>query len=134
MKKNLRYLILLLILLFVLLNETLTKFRVVSWERPLQVQIFAINGDARGATAKYIQSLDVGSFKKIQSFINAEAKRYGVQERAIEIGYKGLLNDNPPMAPSGRNIFENIFWSLKFRAWSFKRAWQDDGDKILACN
>lgn len=128
MTKNLRYLILLLILLFVLLNEVLTKFRVVSWERPLQVQVFAINGDARGATANYIQSLDLDSFRKIQSFINGEAKRYGIQEPAIEIVYRGLLSDSPPIAPSGRNILENIYWSLKFRAWSFKRAWQDDGE------
>ena len=57
MRKHLRYLILLLILLFVAVNEALIKFRSTSWENPLWVRIYAVNGDGRPATEAYIESL-----------------------------------------------------------------------------
>jgi hypothetical protein len=43
MNKNLRYLVLLLILLFVVVNEALTKMRSTSWEQTLWVRIYAAN-------------------------------------------------------------------------------------------
>ena len=128
MKKNFRYLILLLILLFVATNEALTKLRSTSWEIPLRLHIYAINGDDRKATETYISSLKTRDFKAIENFVNREATRYGVKIDALEVEYRGLLQSDPPIPPSGRSIPENIWWSMKFRAWAAHRAWNSDDD------
>lgn len=128
MKKHLRYLILLLILLFVATNEALLRFRSTSWEVPLWVRVYAVNGDDRLATERYIQSLTTESFTAIEAFVNREARRYGITIDAIEIKYGGQLESHPPQPPSGTNVLENIGWSLKFRAWAWHRAWTNDGD------
>ena len=129
MRKNLRYLILLLVLLFVAVNEALNKTRSTSWENPLWVRIYAVNGDGRGATDRYIDSLTSQSFKPIEKFVNREARRYGINIDAIDVGYNGRLQTGPPQPPSGHSVLENIWWSLKFRAWAVLRAWNADGDQ-----
>jgi len=128
MRKNLRYLILLLILLFVVVNETLNKTRSTSWENPLWVRIYAVNGDGREATEKYIDSLKTDSFKTIEKFVNLEARRYGIKIDAIDVEYNGHLQSGPPQPPNGQSLLGNIWWSLKFRAWATHRAWNSDSD------
>lgn len=129
MRKNLRYLILLLILLFVVINEALNKTRSTSWENPLWVRVYAVNGDGREATDKYIDSLTTDSFKTIEKFVNREAGRYGIRIDAIDVEYNGRLQSAPPQPPSGQSLLENIWWSLKFRAWAANRAWNSDVDE-----
>ena len=134
MRRNLRYLILLLILLFVAVNETLVKFRSTSWEHPLWVRIYAVNGDGRRATENYIDSLTRHSFAAVEKFVNREARRYGIPDDAIEVEYNGRLQSAPPQPPSGQSVLENVWWSLKFRAWAAHRAWtsdQEEGDVEL---
>jgi hypothetical protein len=131
MRKHLRYLILLSILLFVVVNEALIKFRSTSWENLLWVRVYAVNGDGRAATDKYIDSLTKKSFSAVENFVNREARRYGIPIDAIEVEYNGRLQSAPPQPPSGQSLLENAWWSLKFRAWAANRAWnsdQDDGD------
>ena len=134
MRKNLRYLILLLILLFVVVNESLIKSRSTSWENPLWVRIYAVNGDERKATEKYIDSLGRHSFAAVEKFVNREARRHGIPIDAIDVEYNGRLQSGPPQPPAGQSILGNIWWSLKFRAWAAHRGWnsdQDEGDVEL---
>lgn len=131
MSKNLRYLILLTILLLVAVNEILNRTRATSWERPLWVRIYAVSGDARDATERYIAGLTTREFESVENFINLEARRYGVDIDAIDVEYNGRLEQPPPQPPSGENILENVWWSLKFRAWALWRSWgsdQESGD------
>lgn len=133
MSKNVRYLILLLILLFVVVNEALIKIRSTSWENPLWLRIYAVNGDGREATQRYIDSLTSDNFKAVENFVNREARRYGIDIDAVQVDFGGQLESHPPQPPSGQSIAENIWWSLKFRAWAWRRAWGggDDGDVAL---
>jgi hypothetical protein len=128
MRKNLRYLILLLILLFVAVNEALNKTRSTSWENPLWVRIYAVNGDGREATDKYIDSLTTDSFEAVEKFVNREARRYGIRTDAIDVAYNGRLNSGPPQPPAQQSLLGNIWWSLKFRAWAVYRAWNSDAE------
>ena len=128
MSRNLRYLILLSILAFVAVNEAVLKLHSTSWERPLRVHIYAVNGDSQPATAAYIDSLTTEQFKPIETFLNAEAKRYGLPFEAIEVEFHGRLESHPPQPPSGQKILENIWWSLSFRAWAWQRGWTSDND------
>ncbi len=134
MSKNLRYMILLLILLFVAVNEAVIKLRSTSWERPLVVHIYAVSGDGRAASEAWVDALTTEHFKPIENFVNSEAKRYGLEMEAIEVEYHGRLDSHPPQPPSGRSVLENIWWSLKFRAWAWHRGWTgdvNDGDVEL---
>lgn len=134
MRRNLRYLILLLVLLFVAVNEALIKFRSTSWENPLWVRIYAVNGDGRKATENYIDSLSRDSFAAVEKFVNGEARRHGIQIDAIDVEYNGQLQSGPPQLAEEQSVLGNIWWSLKFRAWAAHRAWnsdQDEGDVEL---
>lgn len=127
MRKHLRYLILLLILLFVAINEAVNRMHSTSWEIPLVVQVFASSGDGRAATDRYLDTLDGRQVEAIEDFVNREARRYGLGIDAVEVVYRGRMQSTPPQPPSGRNMLENIWWSLKFRFWSARRGWSDDG-------
>jgi hypothetical protein len=134
MSRNLRYAILLSILAFVAINEAVLKMRSTSWARPLVVHIYAVSGDSRPASEAYIDSLTTADFMPIETFMNAEAKRYGLPFAAVDVEFHGRLASHPPQPPSGRSIVENIWWSLSFRAWAWQRGWtsaNDSGDVEL---
>jgi hypothetical protein len=98
------------------------------------VRIYAVNGDARNATENYIDSLSRHSFAAVEKFVNREARRHGIPIDAIDVEYNGRLQSGPPQPPAGHSVLENIWWSLKFRAWAAHRAWnsdQEEGDVEL---
>jgi len=128
MRKNLRYAILLLILLFVGINEAVLKLRSTSWDRPLEVHIYAISGDGRAASEAFVDRLTTEDFLPIERFLNSEGKRYGLNWEASEISYHGRLDSPPPQPPSGQSVLENIWWSLRFRAWAWHRGWTGEND------
>ncbi len=125
--KNVRYLILLLILLAIALNEAVVKSRSVAWEKPLRVQVFAISGDRRPASQDYVAELGARDFEAIERFVNREARRYGLVDDAIEVEYAGRLESHPPALPAGSSILGNVWWSLRFRAWAWWRGFRADG-------
>lgn len=129
MRKHLRYMILLLILLFVATNEALNRFRTTSWDMPLWVRIYAVNGDGGRVSDNYIGDLKSQDFDAIEKFINREARRYGITIDAIDVEYNGRLQSHPPQPPSGQSILENIWWSLKFRFWAMRRGWSSEHDE-----
>jgi hypothetical protein len=129
MRRHLRYLILLLILLFVAVNEALNKMRSTSWDESLYVSIYVIRGDNSRTTDQYINSLTTGNFESIEKFVNREARRNGIEIDAIEVEYRGRLEQGPPQPPLHPSVLSNIWWSLKFRAWATYRDWSSDGDQ-----
>ncbi|RLA15216.1 MAG: hypothetical protein DRQ59_01685 [Gammaproteobacteria bacterium] len=133
MRKNFRYfryLVLLLILLFVIVHEYQVEDRVTSWAETLQVQVFAINGDGRPATDKYIKGLKLADFKPIENFVNKEAKRYGIPIDAIKINYGGELKSGPPQPPRQASVLNNILWSLHFRGWALYQSYRNHRESL----
>jgi len=128
MSKNLRVLILLLILFSVAANEYLARTRSTSWENPLWVRVYAVNGDGGIATDKFIEALTTRDFVSIEKFVNREARRYGIAIDAIDVEYGGRLDSHPPQPPAEQSVPGNIWWSLKFRAWSILRSWTSDNN------
>jgi len=126
MRKHLRILILLVILLFVAMNELANRYWSTNWDVPLRVDLYSVNGDARTPTERYIDGLTTGHFEPIQAFINNEARRYGISIDAVEVEYRGRLQSPPPQPPSGQSFLQNIWWSLRFRAWAMRHSWGSD--------
>ena len=128
MRRHIRYFILLLILAFVAVNEAVVRMRTASWERPLEVHIYAISGDNRQASRDYVNRLTIANFKPIERFVNREAEHYGLNMEAIEVTYHGRLDSHPPQPPESGNMLQNMWWSMRFRSWVWKRNWTSDND------
>ncbi len=112
--------ILVYILVLVAVGHWLTMQRTTSWDRPLSVAVYPINGDGSQRSAEYIQSLEWDAFKVIDRFMAEEAEHYGV--RLKEPVYTVLadpVNDQPPVPPLDGNALQIMLWSLQLRYWSW---------------
>jgi hypothetical protein len=121
--KQLRILILLVILLVVSLNTWLDRTRSTDWDRPLWVVIYPINGDGSKQSEDYLSSLTREDFTEIEDFFHDESERYGLLlEQPVTLRLAPTLNDDTPSPPEGDSVLASITWSLKMRYW----AWQHE--------
>jgi len=112
--------ILVYILILVGVGHWITTHRTTSWDRPLSVAVYPINGDGSQRSAEYIQSLEWDAFKTIDQFMAEEAKHYGVQvKEPIYTMLAAPVDDQPPTPPIGGNTLQIMLWSLKLRYWSW---------------
>lgn len=123
--KQLRVLLLLLLLGAVALNEYLRKARSMDWSRPMLVVIYPINADGDSRTQQYIDALNQQSFVDIREYFKAESLRYGQPvDRYFHIDVADDLVQAPPLPPRGAAVsrLDVVLWSLQFR-WF---AWQQN--------
>jgi hypothetical protein len=121
MIKNIRILILLYILLMVAVGGWLAKTRSTSWEKPLNVIVYSINGDGSSASQKYIDKLGNTDFSDIEKFFEREAKHHGLTlNKPIDVSLAGELKEKPPLPPRNGSQLSIMFWSLKLRYWAWK--------------
>jgi len=126
MFKKLRIAVLVFILLNVAFSAWLAKARTTDWNEPLQVVIYAINGDGSTVSQDYIDTLIskdgeamAAHFADIEEFFVREAKRYGLPlSTPVEIAFAGQINALPPRPPSNGSGFSIGLWSLKLRYWA----------------
>lgn len=119
--KQLRILFLLLILFLVAASTWLTQMRSTSWEKPLVVAIYPINGDGSAQSAAYIEDLSLDAFDDIETFFVDEAEQFRlVLKQPVDIVLGPVLTEHPPTPPKDRNTLGVMWWSLKIRFW----AWQ----------
>lgn len=123
MFKFLRIAILLLILATVAQEAWLSRSRTASWQDPLRVKIYPINGDGSPATSAYLQGLRPTAFAAIENFFVEEAQRHDLQNtRPVAITLAPPVTALPPQPPRGGSVLENVIWSLRMRWW----AWRND--------
>lgn len=123
MFRFLRIAVLLLIFVTVAQEAWLSRSRAVSWQDPLRVAIYPINGDGSATTASYLQHLEPSSFAAIGRFFDEEAKRHGRSLfRALDIAVAPTVKDLPPQPPRNGSMLDSISWSLRMRYW----AWRHD--------
>jgi hypothetical protein len=121
MLKQLRILVLLLILLFVALNTYFDRVYSTDWDIPLRVTLFPINGDGRPATERYIGDLTGTDFLSVESFFKTEAKRFGVElEQPVRFAHGAQIRELPPMLDPSANQLSAIMWSLRTRYWAWR--------------
>lgn len=121
MWRNLRILVLLLILLFVALNTYFDRVYSTDWNTPLRVTVYPINGDGSAVTEQFIRTLQQNRFQALEEFFQEEAAFRGLSlERPIQFQSAPQLRDQPPTLNRDANMFSIIGWSLRMRYW----AWQ----------
>ncbi|MBT9612819.1 MAG: hypothetical protein IV108_06080 [Burkholderiales bacterium] len=116
-----RIVFLLLILLGVASVTYWESMLVRSWLRPLEVAIYAVNGDGSDVSASYIAQLPAASFEEIATFFDQQAARHRLKilPRA-NIKLAGEIRQAPPAPPSGeRGVLASLMWSLKMRYYAF---------------
>ena len=120
MFKQLRILFALIVLLFVAASTYLTKERVTSWQKPLYVYIYPINGDNTQATQTYINRLNDSHFSSIGRFMTQQAAQYtDVTVEPFIISVSPQVKSRPPLPPIGGNVLQIMLWSMKLRFWSW---------------
>ena len=123
MFKNIRVLILLYVLLMVAIGSWLSKARSTDWDKPLNVIVYAINGDGSNVSQKYIDEIEKSDFIDIEEFFQREAVKYKLTlKKPVDVSYAGELKEKPPLPPRGGSQLSIMLWSLKLRYW----VWQND--------
>jgi len=129
MFRALRIALLLFVLINVALGALLTRARTTSWEQPLRVVVFPINGDGLDSTAAYIRGLDRERFRPIEDFLAAQGARHGlVQADPLDLSVADEIEAFPPRAPIGGNAIEIALWSMRLRWWAWRHADYDGPD------
>jgi hypothetical protein len=128
MFRRLRIAVLLYVLAFVAVAQFLTARRSTSWDAPLWVDVYAVDGDGQSRTRRYIDSLGSTEFTDVETFLTAEAHRHGVRLdqpfRLRIVGeYKGAL---PPLAAEA-GALGTLSWSLRMRWLATRLQWQSSG-------
>jgi hypothetical protein len=116
MWRNIRILLLLLVLAAVALQQWLDRIQTQSWQQPLWVGIYPLNADATVSAQRYIDALTAKDFTPIESFFAREAHRYGVAlDEPVHIELYPQRAELPPALPADAGILGTAWWSLKMR-------------------
>lgn len=126
MFKKLRIAVLTFILFNVALSAWLARARTTDWNEPLQVVLYALNGDGSAVSQDYIDQLASmdsearhAHFEDIEAFFSREAARYGLALSApVEIIFAGQMDTLPPQPPTQASALSIALWSLKLRYWA----------------
>ncbi len=116
MWRNIRILVLLLVLGAVALEQLLERVRTQSWQETLWVGIYPLNADgSRGAQA-YIEALKREDFVPVETFFAREAQRYGVRlDEPVHVELYSQGSELPPELAPDAGPLGIAWWSLKLR-------------------
>jgi hypothetical protein len=114
--KQIRILVLLLILLIVAVRTWHDRIATTSWREPLWVGIFPINGDDSAVARSYVAGLQGKDFTDIETFFAQQAPRFGrTLEQPVRIELYPFSSVPPPTLPTGAGPIGAAWWSLKLR-------------------
>ena len=116
MWRNIRILLLLLVLLAVALQQWLARVHTRSWREPLWVGIYPLNADGSRTAQRYIQALTREDFVPIESFFAREAHRYGVKlDDPVHVELYPQGSELPPALAPDAGPLGIAGWSLRLR-------------------
>jgi hypothetical protein len=119
MWRNLRILILLLILAAVALNTYFDRVYSTDWNIPLRVTVYPINGDGSAVSEKFIGGLQADRFTALERFFQQEAHHRGVMlDQPVRFKPAPQLREKPPELDRGTNVLGVMWWSLRMRYWA----------------
>lgn len=123
MWRNIRILILLLVLLWAAVHTWFEQYESTRWKQPLWVGIFPVNADGTPGAQNYIDGLDSPDFTDIGEFMAREAHRYGKPlAEPVHIVVYPQVKQRPPELERGTGLVGTALWSLKLRWYAWRNA------------
>lgn len=120
--RRIRIAILLAVLGMVALDAWLTRMRTTSWDKTLRVTVYPIVADDNAATRDYVATLRREAFASMETFLQREAARYGIDNAApLSVRLGPVLTELPPLPPAQRSLLGTVNWSLRLRWWANRR-------------
>jgi hypothetical protein len=114
--KQVRILLLLLVLLIVAVRAWQDRSGATGWRSPLWVGLFPIPADDSPVTARYVAALGRADFTDIEAFFAAQAPRFGRNiEQPVHIELYPASTRLPPLLERGAGPVGVAWWSLKLR-------------------
>jgi hypothetical protein len=120
--KTIRVVVLVFVLVLVAVGSWQTRQRLARWELPVRAVVYPIAGDESEATRKYVRDLTAETFRPIETFIDEEARSFGVEPKygqPLRVQLAPEVKSLPPPPPIGGNLLEIMAWSLKLRYWAW---------------
>jgi len=122
MWKQVRILILLLILLVVAVRAWQERTFSTSWKEPLWVGVFPVSADDSPVSQKYVTELRREDFTDIEDYFAGQAKRFGRNlDQPVRIELYPVSPERPPVLEPEAGMLATVWWSLKLR-WFAARA------------
>lgn len=120
MPKQLRIVLLLLVLALVAGTHFYQRYTLSQWRTPVRVEIYPINADGASETAAYIQRLSPEDFDAIPTFFAREGAHYGHARSLVSLRLRPELHAQPPAPPADPSPWRVMAWSLHLRGWVFR--------------
>lgn len=119
--KQLRVLLLLIVLGLVAHAAVSDRTRIASWNNPLFVGVYPVNSDGSAVAERYIQGLREADFQPVAEAAAREAARYGLElDRPFYIELGAPIDDPPPQPPANGSVIERMQWALRARLWRWR--------------
>jgi hypothetical protein len=121
--RNIRILILLVVLLWAAVHTWFERSSSTGWQKPLWVGLFPVNADGTAAAQSYIDGLESGEFADIGDFMAREAHRYGRPlAEPVHLVLYPQVRQVPPQLDRGAGLLSTVWWSLELRWFAWRRA------------
>ena len=131
MGRAIRIALLLLILATVAQEAWLARSRATTWNDPLRVSIYPINGDGSQAAVDYLRQLRLETFEPIERFFAEESRRHGLDiHRPLRLTLAPPIAVLPPPPPKAASALDAILWSLQMRWWAWRNSTGDGKPQV----
>ncbi|MBW8328320.1 MAG: hypothetical protein K0M48_03940 [Thiobacillus sp.] len=121
--RQIRILILLVVLGAAVGLTWLEQTLVRAWRAPLEVEVVPINGDGSPEATEMIRTLKTSDFDDINAFLERELARYGARlSPAMQLALLPALDALPPAPPRDGSVLKTVFWSLQLRWWGYRQS------------
>lgn len=125
MWKNIRVLILLMILAYVAVDQWREHAR-LDWQQPFSVVLYPMNVEQSATVAANLSRLRTADFKPIEDYFRQAGQAYGLTiDRPFFITLGPTLIQAPPVPPERGSLLDVVRWSLAFRWYAWRHAPND---------
>lgn len=119
--KQIRVLLLLMLLTPLVYAFSLPSNPAPSWDRTKIIAIYPYNSDGSEVAENYIKSLQATDFQVIENYLQYQARMYALPlQKPFEVKFGEPLEGAPPMPEAGATSLEQLSWALKLRWWHWR--------------
>jgi hypothetical protein len=121
--RKIRIVVLLLVLAVVAWEYWYDRLSTTDWDETLTVGIFPIDEPDNAVSSAYVASLTDADVADIETFLNEEAARYGIDiDRPVAVKLYKPVTERPPQRPGDSGPLDNLWFSLKMRMYASRNS------------